>query len=190
MHLTVGGSTHLSATLHTGSTLGMVTVALLGARALRGRGPSLRALVILGCVASAALLAVLGTMATRPAWPLAATVSALGFANGVFAVAAIGSMMELAAAHADGRSGLRMGLWGAAQALAFATGGILAALLVDVVRQMLGQPVGAYAVVFLCQATLFLTAAWIAARLESRSNPARGTPRRGAAAPIATLETQ
>jgi BCD family chlorophyll transporter-like MFS transporter len=190
MHLTVGGSTRLSGTLHAGSALGMIAVALLGSRLMRGRGPSLRTFTIVGCVASAALLALLGTMATRPGWPLAGTVSALGFANGVFAVAAIGSMMELGAARADDRSGLRMGLWGAAQAVAFAAGGILATLLVDVVRQLLGQPVGAYASVFLCEAALFLTAAWIAARLESRSDPAHGAARVDAAASLATLEPQ
>ncbi len=189
MHLSVAGSTGLSGTMHAGSVLGMVAVALLGARFMRGRGPSLRTFTIAGCIASAALLVVLGTMATRPDWPLKATVGTLGFANGMFAVAAIGSMMELGAARADGRSGLRMGLWGAAQAVAFAAGGFSATLLVDIVRRLLGQPVGAYATVFICEAALFLTAAWIAARLEPRTEPAHGTARRGAAAPLATLET-
>ncbi len=33
-----------------------------------------------------------------PGWPLAPTVFVLGFANGVFAVAAIGAMLDLAGA--------------------------------------------------------------------------------------------
>ena len=44
--------------------------------------------------------------------------SLLGFFNGMFAVAAIGSMMALAGEGRDAREGTRMGLWGAAQAIA------------------------------------------------------------------------
>ena len=60
--------------------------------------------------------------ADRPAWPLRGSVIALGVANGVFAVAAIGSMMALAGQGEPGSAGVRMGLWGAAQALGFALG--------------------------------------------------------------------
>ena len=45
--------------------------------------------------------------------------SALGVSNGVYAVAAIGSMMGLAGRARAAREGTRMGLWGAAQAIAF-----------------------------------------------------------------------
>ena len=55
--------------------------------------------------------------------PLRASVFALGVSNGVFAVAAIGSMMALAGQGAGAREGTRMGLWGAAQAVAFGLGG-------------------------------------------------------------------
>jgi BCD family chlorophyll transporter-like MFS transporter len=55
-----------------------------------------------------------------------ATVFVLGVANGAFSIAAIGSMMRLATEGAPGREGVRMGLWGAAQAIAFGLGGLWA----------------------------------------------------------------
>ncbi len=58
-------------------------------------------------------------------------VVALGFFNGMFAVAAIGSMMALAGEGRDRREGTRMGLWGAAQAVAAAAGGFAGTALVD-----------------------------------------------------------
>jgi BCD family chlorophyll transporter-like MFS transporter len=57
-----------------------------------------------------------------PGWPIAPTVFALGFFNGVFAVAAIGSMMALAGQGKGRREGIRMGVWGAAQAVGFGAG--------------------------------------------------------------------
>ncbi|GIS01802.1 MAG: hypothetical protein CM15mP103_03530 [Gammaproteobacteria bacterium] len=63
---------------------------------------------------------------TSPTWSLEANVFLLGTANGGFAVAAIGAMMVLASAGQQKREGIRMGLWGAAQAIAFALGAFLA----------------------------------------------------------------
>ena len=40
-------------------------------------------------------------------------------ANGAFAAAAIATMMQLAGRGRGGREGVRMGMWGAAQAIAF-----------------------------------------------------------------------
>ena len=74
-----------------------------------------------------------------PGWPLAANIAALGFANGVFAVAAIGAMMALAGAGGGGREGIRMGVWGAAQAVAFGLGGLTGAVGVDVGRAVIGS---------------------------------------------------
>ena len=78
-----------------------------------------------GCLGSAAALA--GDRARRvrrPGAPLLPLVFALGFFNGVFAVAAIGSMMQLAGDGRADREGTRMGLWGAAQAIAAGFGGL------------------------------------------------------------------
>jgi BCD family chlorophyll transporter-like MFS transporter len=60
-------------------------------------------------------------------WPLMPAVVALGFFNGMFAVAAIGSMMALAGEGRGRREGTRMGLWGAAQAIAAGFGGLVGA---------------------------------------------------------------
>ena len=61
-----------------------------------------------------------------------ANVFLLGAANGGFAVAAIGAMMVLASQGQQKREGIRMGMWGAAQAIAFALGGFLGTVAVDV----------------------------------------------------------
>jgi BCD family chlorophyll transporter-like MFS transporter len=131
---------------------------------------SLRAWTIGGCCASAAALLSLAVAAViGPAWPVRASVAALGLANGIFAVAAIGSMMELAHHGEAGSAGVRMGLWGAAQAVAFALGGVLGTLIVDAIRYLFGSAVAAFAVVFGAEALLFLVAARFAAHVGARS---------------------
>jgi BCD family chlorophyll transporter-like MFS transporter len=97
-----------------------------------------------------------------PGWPLNPTVFALGFANGMFAVAAIGSMMGLASDGAPAREGVRMGLWGAAQAIAFGGGGFLGTVAVDCTRWLIGSPVTAYGIVFVAEAALFLLSVGLA----------------------------
>jgi BCD family chlorophyll transporter-like MFS transporter len=101
------------------------------------------------------------------AWPLAPTVFALGLANGVFAVAAIGSMMGLAGAQGADRSGARMGVWGGAQAGAFAVGGFLGASGVQALRGLLHEPAPAFVAVFGVEALIFLVSAVLAARLDT-----------------------
>jgi BCD family chlorophyll transporter-like MFS transporter len=109
-------------------------------------------------------------------------VFALGLANGTFAVAAIGSMMRLVAEGRKSREGVRMGLWGAAQAVAFGLGGLAGTVAVDVARWALGSPVAAYALVFVGEAVMFVVATMIAVAL-SRSDPA--TQRQAAPRPSA-----
>ncbi|MBA4048430.1 MAG: MFS transporter, partial [Sphingomonas sp.] len=117
------------------------------------------------CLGSALALAGLG-MATQVGqaadWPLAANIWLLGFANGVFAVAAIGAMMSMAGGAGPQREGIRMGVWGAAQAIAFGTGGLTGAVGVDVARALTGQTEAAFAMVFAGEGALFLVAAWLA----------------------------
>ena len=110
-----------------------------------------------------AILGLVAASAVGPAWPLRESIVALGVANGAFAVAAIGSMMGLASAGQGSREGVRMGLWGAAQALAFGGGGLLGTGASDLARLVLGSPSAAYAAVFMGQAVLFLVAARLAA---------------------------
>jgi BCD family chlorophyll transporter-like MFS transporter len=163
----LGQSANLSSILHQGVLVGMIAVgvACSGTRRLG----SLRAWTIGGCIGSAlAMAAMTGACVAGPAWPLHAGVFVLGVANGVFAVAAIGSMMELSDAVRDGRAGLRMGLWGAAQAIAFALGGLLGSSIVDAVRYLFGSPYLAYGAVFTAEGLLFLVAAGFAAQVTSR----------------------
>jgi MFS transporter, BCD family, chlorophyll transporter len=165
---TVGASARLSGSWHSGVALGMVSVGLICTN-LKKLG-SLRAWTVAGCMGSA--VALLGLALT--AWAgrpelLQLCVMALGVANGIFAVSAIGSMMELSHQGESGSAGIRMGLWGAAQAVAFACGGVFGNIAVDVVRRALGASAPAFAFVFLCEATLFC----VAARFALRGNRTR-----------------
>jgi BCD family chlorophyll transporter-like MFS transporter len=166
--LTPGESTQLSGVQNAGVLLGMVLVALLSRAAARTSIGSLRAWRIGGCIASAAALIGLAAAGyVGPSWPLHGSVFALGLANGAFAVAAIGSMMALAGAGRGSREGVRMGLWGAAQAIAFAAGGVVGTLSVDVVRWAVDSPLAAYSAVFAAEAALFLVSARLAAQVGS-----------------------
>jgi BCD family chlorophyll transporter-like MFS transporter len=160
---TPGQSTQLSGVQHGGVLVGMLMAALAGRR-LAGRATgSLRAWTVGGCIASA--LAMAGLVAAGlvgPAWPFRANVVVLGVANGAFSIAAIGSMMALASHGASGREGLRMGLWGAAQAVAFGLGGLTGAVASDIARRLVASPGLAYALVFAAEGLLFLAAAGLA----------------------------
>ncbi len=182
--MTPGESTTLSGVQHQGVLLGMILVGIgghgFGARDGRFAGLKLKPWIVGGCVASAlALVALAAAAAVGPGWPLAPTVFALGFANGVFAVASIGAMLDLAGrGGSDGRpsghEGIRMGLWGAAQAAAFGIGGFFGAGAVDAGRAILGTDGPAFEIVFAIEALLFLAAAAIAARLNE---PTAQSPR-------------
>jgi BCD family chlorophyll transporter-like MFS transporter len=176
--LTPGESTQLGGTQHGGVLLGMLLVGLIGYLAGKGRDGVLRACMIVGCLGSAALLASLGVAGFLPTdWPLRTTVFALGVANGAFAVAAIGSMMALVSRGHRQRDGVRMGLWGAAQAIAFGLGGVAGTLAVDIVRYLTGSVQHAYSLVFAAQALLFAVAAVLAARITRRAaGPTRSAP--------------
>jgi BCD family chlorophyll transporter-like MFS transporter len=150
---------------HQGGVLaGMVLVALLGSLAGGGRARAMRLSTMGGCVASAVCLVGLACAGlVGPAWPLRASMAALGVANGAFAVSAIGAMLGLANQGSGARAGTRMGIWGAAQAVAMGLGGLLGTGASDLARATLGSPAPAYAAVFLAQAALFLVAARLAA---------------------------
>lgn len=165
--LTPGQSTKLAGVQHGGVLVGMLLVGLAGSAVSGRRLGSLRLWTIGGCVASALALVALAAGGFMSAtWPLAASVFALGVSNGAFAVAAISSMMALAGAGRERREGVRMGLWGAAQAIAFGVGGFLGTAAVDLTRYLMGTPATAYAVVFVGEAALFLVSAVLAARVR------------------------
>jgi len=159
---TPGGTTKLSSVQHAGTLLGMAAVPLIGAVYPRARG-NLQVWTLGGCLASAIALSALAIAAqVGPSWPLRETVFMLGVTNGAYAVAAIGSMMALVGAGGEKREGVRMGLWGAAQAVAFGIGGFLGTLASDVARYLLPSPALSYSVVFASEAGLFVVAAWMA----------------------------
>ena len=179
---TPGASTQLSGMQHGGVLAGMLLVAFSGALAARfplhpllGRIGSLRGWTVGGCVASA--LALFGlTLAglQGEGSPLKATVFALGLANGAFSIGAIGSMMRLAGEGRQSREGVRMGLWGAAQAIAFGFGGLVGTGASDLARWLIATPGSAYAAVFALEGWLFLLSAALAWRISAPAAQAPG----------------
>jgi BCD family chlorophyll transporter-like MFS transporter len=159
---TPGESTSLSGAQNGGVFLGMLSVGI----AVTGlRIGSLRGWVVAGCLGSAVSLGMIFAMGqVGPGAPLIWAVVALGFFNGMFAVAAIGAMMELAGEQASGQEGTRMGLWGAAQAIAAGVGGLLGAAAADVFRSAMSDA-NAFGAVFLAEAALFVAAAILAAQV-------------------------
>ena len=159
---------------HGGALVGMVLVGALGTFWSRSQLSALRNWIIAGCVGSA--LAALGLVVGARigvGFPLRETVFVLGFANGIYAVAAIGSMFSLAASAGRAREGIRMGLFGAAQGVAFGIGGMGGSSLSDLMRYILGAPDHAYAIVFAVEATLFIASALLAFSIgrETTSQP-------------------
>ena len=164
---TPGESTQLAGIQHGGTLMGMLLAALAGRRVLGVAFGSLRGWMVGGCLASAVAISglVVGGL-VGPGWPLRANVFLLGVANGAFSIAAIGSMMALAGRGRAAREGTRMGLWGAAQAIGFAVGGVLGTAASDVARLLIGSQVAAYLSVFGAEALLFIASAWLAARIH------------------------
>lgn len=164
---TPGQSTQMSSVQHMGVLIGMILVGV-GGHAFGGSDRlRMRRWVIGGCFGSAAALILLGVAGMiGPAAPLRAIVFILGFANGVFAVAAIAAMMEMAGAGGDkSRTGARMGLWGAAQAIAFGVGGFSGAAGLDAGRAIMGDDATAFVLVFGIEAMLFVGAGMLAFKL-------------------------
>jgi BCD family chlorophyll transporter-like MFS transporter len=178
--MTPGQSTTLASVQNAGVLVGMIAVAIIGSAAVKERFGSMRLWTVIGCCASAvALGALVASAHAGGGWPLRETVFALGLANGVFAVAAIASMMELAGAGGPRRHGMRMGLWGAGQAVAFGLGGVLGTVIVDLGRLALRDAASAYALVFATEAALFLCAALLATRIgaaDARAPQIRAAP--------------
>ena len=165
---TPGQSTSLSGAQNGGVFLGMLSVGILATGLKIG---ALRNWVMTGCVGSAlALILITFLGPIGPSAPLVPAVVLLGFFNGMFAVAAIGSMMALAAKGAARREGTRMGLWGAAQAIAAGFGGLVGAGMVDLLRFSMSDT-QAFGIVFIAEAALFIAAAAMAAKIMDRKMP-------------------
>ena len=153
-------TTSLSGMQNGGVFVGMLTVGIL-ATALRFG--TLKSWVQAGCLGSCfMLISIMLLGQINSSLPLELAVVGLGFFNGMFAVAAIGSMMSLAGSGSKRREGTRMGLWGAAQAIAAGFGGLLGTILVDLLQVADLSPVNAYGMVFSLEASLFALAALLA----------------------------
>lgn len=167
-NFTPGESTSLSGAQNGGTFFGMLCVGILATGFKIG---SLRNWVMAGCVGSAVALCLIATLGTfGPGAPITPAVMTLGFFNGMFAVAAIGSMMALAGEGREQREGTRMGLWGAAQAIAAGFGGLMGAAFVDLLRLTLTDT-QAFGSVFLLEAAIFIAATLMAAKIMDRRAP-------------------
>lgn len=163
----LGETTSLSGVQHSGVLLGMLLVAVCGSSRLRAYCGSLRLWMIYGCIASGvAMLGLSVGSMVGAEWPLRFNVFALGLANGAFSIAAIASMMRLAVADGPGKEGVRIGLWGGAQAIAFGLGGLLGAAASDLARAFIDSQSIAYASVFSIESGLFIAAAYLASKVE------------------------
>lgn len=183
--LTPGESTKLSGIQHGGVFLGMILVALGVSVLGRGKTTLLRAWTIGGCLGSAVMIAGLAAGGfIGSSFPLRPWVFVLGVANGIYAIAAIGTMMALVGAGRESREGVRMGLWGASQAIAFGLGGVLVTVASDLARYLLGSPALSYAAVFAIQSLLFIVSAGLATRIYTKN----GEPAGLAAASPSTLQ--
>jgi len=172
-HLSPGQTTTLSGAQNGGVFLGMLAVGVLATGLRLG---SLKLWVIAGCLGSAAALLALALLGTLgEAALLTPAVMVLGLFNGMFAVAAIGSMMALAGQGAGAREGTRMGLWGASQAIAAGFGGLAGAASVDLLRRMVDTPT-AFGLTFTLEAGLFLAAALMAGRILGEGRQPATTP--------------
>ena len=153
-------TTSLSGMQNGGVFVGMLTVGILATALKFG---TLKSWVQAGCFGSCfMLISIMLLGQINSSLPLELAVVGLGFFNGMFAVAAIGSMMSLAGSGSKRREGTRMGLWGAAQAIAAGFGGLLGTILVDLLQVADLSPVNAYGMVFSLEASLFALAALLA----------------------------
>ncbi|MCZ8374793.1 MAG: BCD family MFS transporter [Beijerinckiaceae bacterium] len=175
---TPGETTKLAGLQHAGVLAGMILVAIVST-IFGNRGPgTTRFWTVGGCIASAfALAGLVASALVGPEFPFRPNVFLLGVANGAFAAAAIGAMMRLVNAGNPERAGVRMGLWGAAQGIAFGAGGFLGALAADIARYLITSQVAAYATVFAAEGVLFIISAVLADRVARQAGqPARSRP--------------
>jgi len=162
-------TTTLSGLQNGGVLIGMLFLAFITSKAKSQTLTSLSTWTIGGCLASA--LAMLGLVLSGPIANVIffqVAVFLLGIFNGAFSIAAIGSMMQFASIGSARREGVRMGIWGASQAMAFGLGGIIGTGLSDIARIVLGDPASAYAFVFLLEGVLFVVAAYLSYQARSQ----------------------
>jgi BCD family chlorophyll transporter-like MFS transporter len=82
-------------------------------------------------------------------------------------------MMALASQGRESREGVRMGIWGAAQAIAFGLGGFAGTAVVDLAKRVVPRPGLAYAIVFALEALGFFVAQLLAVGVSFGREPSR-----------------
>ena len=148
--------------LQNAATLAGMGLSAILAQWLNGSARALRWLTACGCAVSGLALAGLATTGLDgTATMLRPSLLALGIGNGLFAASAIALMMALA--KRGDQAGTRMGVWGAAQAIAFGSGGLAGTVLYDLFAHVSGISASGYAAVFAIEAILFVAAPlWLA----------------------------
>jgi BCD family chlorophyll transporter-like MFS transporter len=167
-------TTTLSGLQNGGVLIGMLFLAFITSKAKSQTLTSLSTWTIGGCLASA--LAMLGLVLSGPIANVIffqVAVFLLGIFNGAFSIAAIGSMMQFASIGSARREGVRMGIWGASQAMAFGLGGIIGTGLSDIARIVLGDPASAYAFVFFLEGVLFVVAAYLSYQTRTQKQTSK-----------------
>ncbi|HEX2365286.1 MAG TPA: BCD family MFS transporter [Bradyrhizobium sp.] len=160
--MTPGETTKLAGFQHTGTMIGMILLPVLH-RLIPAWRTRTTPWIVGGCIACAfGLLNIAAAAAVGPPWPLRASFVVMGITSGIYSIAAIGAMMNLVGAGHRNREGTRMGLWGASQAISYATGGFLGTLASDAARYLLPSVSLSYALVFAAEAGLFIVAAGMA----------------------------
>lgn len=167
-------TTTLSGLQNGGVLVGMLALAFITSKAKSQSLTTLSNWTIGGCLASA--LAMLGLVLSGPIDNVIffqVAVFLLGIFNGAFSIAAIGSMMQFASIGTARREGVRMGIWGASQAMAFGLGGIIGTGLSDIARIILGDPASAYAFVFFLEGVLFVVAAYLSYQTRTQKQTSK-----------------
>jgi MFS transporter, BCD family, chlorophyll transporter len=162
-NMSPGETSRLSGLQNGGALLGMIITGVAGGRSSGGKKGWMQTWTVLGCIGSAiSLLGICVAASVGPSFPFKPVVFMLGFTNGVFAISAIGSMMGLAGVGRSDREGMRMGIWGASQAIAMGLGNFAGAAGVDAMRAISLPTADAYQVVFAAEAFAFIAAAVLA----------------------------
>lgn len=175
--MTPGQTTQLAGFQHGAVLAGMLWVALVGWERVKGRLGSVHSWMVWGCVLSAFAMVGLAMAGVQwHSWPLKLNIVVLGVANGAFSIAAIATMMRLSTQGAHGNEGTRMGLWGAAQAIAFGLGGLLGTAASDMAHWLMASSGLAYSSVFGFEAVMFALSAWCAILVNRNGVVAEQTP--------------
>ena len=169
--LSPADTTRISGLHQQGAGMGMLVTAALATRI-----GTVTSWARWGCVASGAALVAIACAPALGSLPfLKLSLVWLGIANGCFAIGAIGSMLGLAQRGGISRAGVRMGVFGAAQAIAQAGGAFMGALASDVTRALFGSDTLGYGSVFVLEAGVFVAAAVLASGVPAIARGATRT---------------